>query len=443
MQLLRCSALAVALLSEACVLAEPVPLRSALQITEERAALDDPGVDWSDGLAPDEAASLAVRHNPVLLAAREARGEATAEQQQAGLLANPVLGGDVAQPTSGPGVSELVLAYGLSLEIDTTSLVTRGARVDRARSQADAVDLGLAWQEWQIAQGARLEAVRLGRLRRRLVVARAEIESLEGTTASLERAVAAGDATLQGLGVQRAALETARQVRRGLETAEADSQSTLLAALGLPPETPIAIAAPATSAAELVAAPSNEILAACLANRLDLEALRRGYDAQEAELRQAILQQLPAVTVGLHSARDESQIRFLGGFVNATLPAFDRSQARIALAEATRSRLAREFESRVLDARRELAALTRALSLGRQQLDEVDRALPELAKLEASERGAANRGDVDRLSYQTVRTSLFELRLLQETLAQAQLETAIGLELACGHPLARIAEAAR
>src|SRR5262249_29786077 len=155
--------------------------------------------------------------NPVLRAAREARGEAAAQLQQAGLLANPLFGGDASQPTSGPGVSDLVLSYGLSLEFDTSSLVTPGARVDAARAGVEEGDLGPGWQEWQAAQGARLEAVRLARLRRRLAVARAEIEYLEETSASLERAVAAGDATLQGLGVQRAALETARQVRRELE----------------------------------------------------------------------------------------------------------------------------------------------------------------------------------------------------------------------------------
>ncbi|HKC51320.1 MAG TPA: TolC family protein, partial [Myxococcota bacterium] len=286
------------------------------------------------------------------------------------------------------------------------------------------------------AQAARLEAVRVGRLRRRLEVARAEVEFLEETTGNLERALERGDTSLLTLGVQRAALEAARQVRRDLESAEATSESTLLLRLGMPPETALDVSireSPEVTATlvELRAA-SGE----CLTRRLDLEALRAGYDAQEAQLRRAVLEQLPAVTVGLSQQRNESQIRFLGGFVSASLPVFDHAQGRIALAEATRERLAREFEARVIEARSELDALERALEIGRRHLSEVERSLPELTRLEASERAAANRGDVDRVAYQAVRSALFELRLTQESLAQAQAETAIGLELACGGRLA-------
>lgn len=447
------AAVALVVLSVGCSFAGPEPLRPASEVTaappdtavslgEAVRALHNPlladkPVDWSDGLDPDEAALVAAANNPELRAARAARGEAAAELTEAGLLPNPTLGGEAEQPTSGPGSESLVLSYGLSLSIDTQSLVTRSARVDAARADAASVDLGLAWQEWQVAQSARLEAVRLGRLRRRLDVARSEIEFLEETTGHLEHALARGDASLVALGVQRAALEAARQVRRELESAEATSESTLLARLGLPPETQLRVTPPEPP--REVTATLPELRAAvgdCLARRLDLEALRVGYGAQEAKLRQAVLEQLPAITVGLSTRRDESQIRFLGGFVTASLPVFDHAQGRIALAEATRTRLAREFEARVIDARREIDALERALEIGRGQLAEVERSLPELAQLEASERAAADRGDVERTAYQAVRTALFDLRLTEESLAQAQQETAIGLELACGGSLA-------
>jgi outer membrane protein TolC len=446
------SALVVALLSFGCAFRGPEALRPAAEIAAEPApaesvlrdgllAIRNPllvsrPIDWSDGLDPEEAALLAAANNPELRAARAASAEAEAGLVEAGLLPNPVFGGNADQPTSGPDSDSLVLSYGLSLSIDTQSLVTRSARVDAARANADSVDLGIAWQEWQVAQSARLEAVRLGRLRRRLQVAGAEIEYLEETSRDLERALARGDTSLLALGVQRAALEAARQVRRELETAEATSESTLLERLGLPPETALEISTP--EAPREVTATRAELRAAlgeCLARRLDLEALRSAYGAEEARLRQAVLEQLPAVSVGLSSQRNESQIRFLGGFVTASLPVFDHAQGRIALAEATRARLGREFEARVIAARSEIDALERALEIGRRQLSEVERSLPELAQLEASERAAANRGDVDRTAYQAVRTALFDLRLTQETLAQAQAETAIGLELACGGTL--------
>lgn len=429
-----------ALRPAADIAAGPPPAESSIRdavVALHNPLLADRAIDWSDGLDPDEAALVAAANSPELRAARAARGEAGAELVQAGLWPNPVLGADLAQPTGGPDSESLVLSYGLSLSVDTQSLVTRSARVAFARANAASVDLGLLWQEWQVAQAARLEAVRVGGLRRRLEVARVEVEFLEETAANLERALARGDASLLALGVQRAALEAARQIRRELETAEASSVSTLLAHLGLPPESQLDVAI--SEAPHEVTAPLAELRAAvgeCLARRLDLEALRVAYGAQEARLRQAVLEQLPAVSVGLSRQRNESEIRFLGGFVSASLPVFDRAQGRIALAEATRTRLAREFEARVIDARREIDALERALEIGRRQLSEVEHSLPELAQLEASERAAANRGDVERSAYQAVRTALFDLRLTEETLAQAQAERAIGLELACGGRLA-------
>jgi hypothetical protein len=90
---LRRVAPALALLSAACALSEPAPLRPAAEIAAERPALAEAGIDWSDGLTPDEAARLAALRNPQLRAAREARGEAAAELEAAGMLSDLVLGG--------------------------------------------------------------------------------------------------------------------------------------------------------------------------------------------------------------------------------------------------------------------------------------------------------------------------------------------------------------
>ncbi len=453
------TASAVVLLSLGCALPGAQPLRPAAEISaqplpsesllvEAVLALRNPllgerAIDWSDGLDPQEAGLVAAANNPELRAARAARAEAAAELRGAGLLPNPGLGFEAAQPTSGPDSESLVLSYGLSLSIDTQSLVTRSARVGAARADADSVDLGLTWREWQVAQAARLEAVRVARLRRRLEIARAEVEYLEETGANLERALASGDMSLLGLGVQRAALEGARLVRRELESAATSSEAALRGQLGLAPgsDLPMLIPTPPASREVIDRLPALRAEPeGCLSRRVDLESLRVAYDAQEARLRQAVLEQLPAVSVGLSHQRDESQIRFLGGFVNVSLPVFDHAQARIALAEATRAKLGLEFEARVLDTRREIDSLARALELDARQLAEVEKSLPELTRLEAAERGAANRGDVDRTAYQAVRSALFELRLAQETLAQAQDETLVGLELACGGDLRALAE---
>jgi hypothetical protein len=251
--------------------------------------------------------------------------------------------------------------------------------------------------------------------------------------ADLQRSVARGD-PLKAWACSARARGRATDPRE-LESAEATSQSTLLAELGMAPDQPLVVAEGGAASRR----PPAEFIGACLARRLDRGAAAR-LRAQEAALRQAVPSSCPRSRSGsiARATRSDPLPRRLR---ERDLPAFDRARGRVALAEATRARLGREFEARVFDARRELYALARALELDRGQLAEVERALPQLAQLEASERGAANRGDLDRVSYQAVRTSLFELRLLQEALAQAQLETEIGLELACGGPLAQVSEA--
>jgi len=52
--------------------------------------------------------------------------------------------------------------------------------------------------------------------------------------------------------------------------------------------------------------------------------------------------------------------------------------------------------------------------------------------IEQSEQTAAERGDVDWLSYQTVRIALLDQRLQAASLAQAREEALVGLDTACG-----------
>jgi outer membrane protein TolC len=389
-------------------------------------------IDLADGLDPMEAAVLAVAGNPGLVAERDARGEASADLIAAGLLPNPTFSGEL-DSTSGPGSDNLVVNRVLNVSIDTRVLVTRATRLEAARAHVDSVDLEIAWKEWQVAQAARLDTVRLIGLRRRLARLTAEIEGQEQTTAVLEHAVSTGDASLPSLGVQRAALESSRRVRRDLTASEIEARSQLLELLGLSPVSRLDVAESLPADPEVpTGTDESGVVQHCLARRLDLAALRRGYDSQQARLRQAVLEQLPDIQVGFASQRNESSIKFLGGFASLGLPIFDRNQAEIALAEATRARLGHEYEARVLGVRAEVAA---ALEAGRAfdaQIAQASRSLPEARALEAAERDAIKRGDVDRLTYQVVRTNLLELELGLESLSQARHEVAVALETSCG-----------
>jgi outer membrane protein TolC len=384
-------------------------------------------LDLSHGLTPDDAALLALLLNPELRAARDAHGEAEAQLLVAGLLPNPELNGEATHPSDGGGEA-LSNTLAASLAVDLRAVGTRSAREAGARAELAQVDLGIAWQEWQVAQQARLLTVRLAGLRRRRAVARDEAAFAGETGRLLAAAVEAGDATLAQLGVQQAALEGVNRLSRELEQSEAESARALLDLLGRPPGLAVEVAPAPTDPPPAVATPA---VPECLERRLDLDALRRGYEAEEAQLRLAVLEQFPALTIGLTAQRDETRLKLLGGFVTLGLPLFDRGRAAVALADATRTRLGHEYEARVTAARAEVAGNLELLELLTRQLAAARAALPPLAALEERERAAAARGDLDRLSYQEVRSSLFEQRLEEAALAQALAEARVALDTAC------------
>jgi hypothetical protein len=83
-------------------------------------------------------------------------------------------------------------------------------------------------------------------------------------------------------------------------------------------------------------------------------------------------------------------------------------------------------------ARAELQRLLRFSSLVARQLPLAHGSIAPLETLEMQERAAVMRGDIDRLSYQTVRTALLDQRLQEAALSQALAETHVGLQTACG-----------
>ena len=116
--------------------------------------------ELSDGLSPDEAAILAVIQNPELRAVRSKQGVADAQLLQAGLLPNPRLAYNYATVTGGLDQGK-VQGYGVSLDWEFTALLTRSNKLLAAQAEQQSVNLQIAWQEWQIAQAAKLACYQL------------------------------------------------------------------------------------------------------------------------------------------------------------------------------------------------------------------------------------------------------------------------------------------
>lgn len=388
-----------------------------------------------DGLSPEQAAVFAVIANPRLRAVRDARGLARAQIIQAGILPNPQVSPSLDLPfgNSLPGAR---IAYGFNLNWEVTSLFARGARVESARARAASVDLSVAWQEWQAAQAAKLAVYQLASLRRQIALAR-EIEGgLAQNARLLGGAVARHDKTETDLAPAQAAAQQAQGDRLLLEQQESSARLLLNQTLGLPPSAHVRLRAhprwPTAAHARRVAA--RDLLPGLEERRLDLVALKLGYESQEAALRGAVRAQFPKITLGVTRANDNGNLRSLGPNAVLDLPLFDRNQGNIAIETATRAQLFDDYTGRVFDARADLARASADLRFIAQREESARAALPALERLSAHYASELGEGNVDALVSYGARQSLGAKQLEAEKLRADLAAGVVALELASGLP---------
>jgi len=418
-------------------LLEPVDMKSLeLQIsTFEHPLLEPIAFDLADGLSPDEAGVMAVLMNPALRAERDKVGVAAAQLLQAGILPNPQMTASLDQPFAGTTEGTFT-GWGLGLDYDLSALITRDADVAAARADQASISLSVAWAEWQAAQAARMHAVRLIWMQREFD----EVSAAE--TRAGQNAESVGSALQQGLvtHVESDAADTEWQRFRiaVLDTAAAIEAERLALnlAIGLPAATTLQIQA--TDLATLVPEASpKEIGAALEAHRLDLIALRRGYESQEAKVRGAVLSQFPKISVGVAAARDTSNVISIGPSVTLELPIFDRAQGRIAIEEASRQQLFDEYVARSFEARSDVARLRSELAAVAEKINATDAYIARLERLRQTYSEAVRRGDADVLNLYQVQNTLADTKLEALHLRQDQAELLVGLEVAQGQILAR------
>jgi len=429
----------------AALAAPPPPDLERLRI--EASDLDHPRlapvvIDLADGLTPDEAAVITVLANPDLTATRVRHDEVAAQLIAARLIPEPMLTVERDRPY-GSGSASTVNATNIGLDVDLVGLIQRSARVAEATATLESVDLGVAWEEWQVAQAARLETLRVGWLDRRIGVVDAELRSVERTLSALQGAMEQGDATLPDVGIQIAAVEALRRSRGELRRSEVEARGELDRLLGLAGTSSVVVVLPPDESRGPVGLDADTLIRTAVERRLDLLALRYGYDAQEAAVRVAVLAQLPSLSVGVVHQRNEAALKFLGGYVTLGLPFLGRPRAAISLEEATRKRLGEELEARAAAIRVDVHTLLSTLAELEAQVRRAEAAIDRLEPVADVEREAANRGDIDRLSEQVVRASLSDARLELAALRQARDETLVGIETAIGCPLGSLASPAQ
>ncbi len=246
------------------------------------------------GLSPDEIAVLAVVGNKSLRAARDERGLAAAQLLQAGILPNPTLALANAYPYKGPDHLKL---YSMELGWEISALIAQGAKVRQAALHSQQVDLDVAWQEWQVAESAKTSAWKVLSLQSQLEIAseidREQAESLATVKKAfdLQLKTAADVSAAQTTAVE--AHSTVLEVRKDL----AKERLTLNRLLGLPDSDTVPLRNEDLPAVENL--PRAAELQNCLeVRRLDLLALRRGYESQQAAVRVAVLGRFPKTALG-------------------------------------------------------------------------------------------------------------------------------------------------
>jgi outer membrane protein, heavy metal efflux system len=410
----------------------PTERQLTLQAAQIRHPLLKPiPFNLQDGLSPDEAAILAVLRNPELRVARDKHGIANAQLLQAGLLPNPTLSYNFAALNGGLNQGK-VTGFGLGLAWEITSLITQSNKITAAEAEQQAVDLQIAWQEWQIAQVAKMAVYKLlayskqqlllEEMARRFESNRAllQVAADKGLVTELERVAAINAKNGVDLRLQALVLQKNQQQQR------------LNRALGLNPDETITLE-PYQASTDEWAVPSYDKLTHDLTNRrLDLMALQQAYKNQDEQVHIAVLQQFPKISIGFTQTKNNSNYYTVGAGVSITLPIFDQNQGQISLAEATRQQLSDEYTNRVFQSNADIAELLTRITSLTLQIQSVYDAIPDLESLVKTYKQAIEVGQADVLTYYTSWNNCtdkkIELLLLQLQLVEAR----IALDIATG-----------
>ncbi|MEO8519767.1 MAG: TolC family protein [Acidobacteriota bacterium] len=428
----------VAAVAASCAHYQPAPLptvprpdpsaatvaQAALQI--DRAGLTPLSIDLSQPLTPDQLAVIAVIANPDLRSERARLGVAEAQVFAAGLLPDPQFSLNLDRPAS----LQLVTAVAAGLGMDVSSFATRPLQQRAARAVREQVRLDLAWQEWQVAGQARLLAARERGLERVYRLTLGASLAAADTLVRTLRAVGRGDLSAGDLEARRISAadlsDRARVAERELQTARLD----LRAVLGLSPGAEIAVADPPPS---LRAPPDSvKLIELAYTGRLDLAALRAGYESQDAQLRLALLQQYPRLNLSLNAARDTGAVSTTGIAVAFDLPLWNRNRGAIAIQDATREQLRTEYEVRLFATRATITALSAAYDIGVRQQDELATQIAQLRGTVAAFERASARGDIAPVTAEAARQALTDRDIALAALSQTLAEQYVALELASG-----------
>jgi len=383
-----------------------------------------------DGLSPDGAAVLAVLLNPSLRAVRDQRALSDAQVLEAGLLPNPELTYSLDVPTGGDTAGR-VNAFGLGLNWNVTSLISRSSRFREAKAQSEAIDLDIAWQEWQVAQAAKAAVYQLSSLQSQIALLEQVRPQLVENLDHVRKAVSNGFMTASDLHSVQTANSRVNERLISLEKQADQQRLKLLRLLGLPTDSQIRLSKNLHLPARIIL-PNRSLIEGLEQRRLDLLALRYGYDSQEAAVRAAVLEQFPKITVGPTINRDTDNIRTTGFSLSIELPIFNRGQGKIAVERATRKKLYDEYTARVFETRSDIEQVESGIRFLDEQIAAAQATEADLGKLVENYRRALADGRANALVYYAGWIDLIDAQIKAVDLRGQLSQAVVALELATG-----------
>lgn len=374
---------------------------------------------------------LVLLNNPDLRGARASHQLARAQMLQAGLLPNPQVNASAGFLVSGVGDAT---AWTAGLSEDVRALITLKPRREAAQATAAQVDASLLWQEWQTLAAARLLVIDIVQGERQRDLLQRSLSLLDELAARVQRSVADGNGELAAAAPILAAAAEARTSVDDLQRSLLSQRHELAAMLGVAPDAEM----PLDSQLQLPVLDPVQVrerAASIGRRRPDLVALQLGYQAQEANVRAAVLAQFPALSFGYAASQDNSRVRNAGPGISFELPIFDRNQGNIAIASATRQQLHDEYVSRMLSAKNQIDALLSEQAQAHAQLEALQPQLRQTARAAAQAQAAFRQGDIDIRSQVDLGVAALTRQAAAMKLEQNLLEQQVALATLVGADL--------
>jgi len=390
--------------------------------------------NYKDGLSPSEAAILAVISNKELKAERDKMGLAQAQLFNAGLLPDPKFGYTVDFPVGGT-TNGTVNAFGLLLNWDLNSILTRGSRLEEAKSNEKSVQLEVAWKEWQVAMESERRIYRIYYLNKQLAVIKQEENDLRKKVWAITKAVNSGDMTMIDLSASESALKSIQKDKLDVEKNIQEEKLNINELIGFPPDYNVKIQK-GIEPVSLQNEPTFKDLRDNLENRrLDLIALRMGYQSQEARVRRAILDTFPKINIGFAQQRDTGNVNTSGFGITIDLPIFNRNRGNVAIERATRRQLYDEYINRIHKASSDISILLADINAVRKQITVSEQSVDKLKKLVDLYFNAFLEGNADIVTYYNSRNDLITKQLQIYKLRQDLSDLLVGLQVTTGGEL--------